>query len=153
MLRSMRYKRLFLDAAPMPEKVSGDAGYDLPCYGDVTLRKGIPTSVSTGIAVEIPPGWVGIACGRSGNAFKHKVIAFHVGMIDSSYRGEVKVLLFSQDQDILLGHGDKIAQLVIVPHLDESVEEVDELSDTERGAGGFGSTGLAGILMRELTGR
>lgn len=149
----MRYKRLYLDAVELPEKSAGDAGYDLPCYGDIILRKGVITSVPTGIAVEIPHGWVGLLLGRSGNAFKQRITCVHVGVIDSSYRGEIRALLVSHDADVLLHHGDKIGQLVIVPHFNEQVEESYELDDTDRGSSGFGSTGLAGLLVRELAGR
>ena len=99
--------------------------------------------INTGIAIEIPEGYCGLIFARSGIAVKrHLAPANKVGVIDADYRGEVKVALHNHSsEDALIEPGERIAQLAILPFLAASFEEVDELSDTVRGAGGFGSTG------------
>ena len=99
--------------------------------------------VHTGLALEIPSGYVGLIFARSGLATKRGLApANKVGVIDADYRGEVMVALYNQSGSVqTVSHGERIAQLVIAPFLSAEFEEVDELSDTVRGAGGFGSTG------------
>lgn len=146
----LNYKRLYMDSPEMSTPKAGDAGYDLRAYGDYSLRYNRPTSIDTGIAVEIPPGFVGLILPRSGLRFNENINTFGTGVIDSSYRGELKVLLtnlrtthypFESPPPYEIHHGDKIAQLVIVPVFTEEVQEVNDLSDTDRGAKGFGSSG------------
>lgn len=150
----MRYKRLFLDAAELGYPASGDAGFDLPIYGSVVLMPGHIGNVSTGIAVEIPVGFAGLVLGRSGNAFRSNLHASHIGLIDSSYRGEVKVQLQNNSTKILhIEHGQRIAQLIIIPVHTDVLQEVDSLSETERGGAGLGSTGLAADLMAAIEGK
>jgi dUTP diphosphatase len=100
-------------------------------------------AVPTGFAMEIPPGFEGQVRPRSGLAFKEGITVINApGTIDSDYRGEIKVLLVNLGNDpVLLHPGDRIAQLVIAPVIRASVEEVDILEETVRGAGGFGHTG------------
>ena len=101
-------------------------------------------SVGTGLAVEIPPGHAGLVLPRSGLAARHGVtLANSPGLIDPGYRGELRVLLLNTDPDeaFEVSVGDRIAQLVLVPFVEADPVEVAELSETERGAGGFGSTG------------
>ena len=99
--------------------------------------------VHTGLALEIPEGYVGLIYARSGLAAKRGLApANKVGVIDADYRGEVMVALYNQSESVqTVSHGERIAQLVIAPFMAAEFEEVDELSDTVRGAGGFGSTG------------
>lgn len=101
--------------------------------------------INTGIAIEIPEGYCGLIFARSGIATKrHLAPANKVGVIDADYRGEVKVALHNHSsEDATVEPGERIAQLAVIPFLSATFEEVDELSDTERGAGGFGSTGRA----------
>jgi dUTP pyrophosphatase len=144
---ALRYKRLYMDSPEFEAPKDGDAGYDLRTYQDISLMPNTPTVVDTGIAIEIPSGYVGLILPRSGMRFKFLVDCFGVGVIDSSYRGELKLLIELHDRpdlhyvDTQWYAGDKVAQLVIVPCFTEEVEEVDTLSDTSRGAKGFGSTG------------
>ena len=110
---------------------------------DVTVPSGETRLIHTGIACEIPDGYVGLIFARSGLASKRGLAPSNkVGVIDSDYRGELMVSLFNQSkEDRTVERGERIAQLVIVPYLRADFEETGELSDTARGAGGFGSTG------------
>ena len=121
------------------------AGADLyACEdNDVTIPAGKTVLVHTGIAMAIPKGYVGLIFARSGLATKRGLApANKVGVIDSDYRGEIMVALHNHtDEDKTVDGGERVAQLVIVPFLTASFVEADELSETVRGAGGFGSTG------------
>ena len=99
--------------------------------------------IHTGIALQIPEGYVGLIYARSGLATKRGLApANKVGVIDADYRGEIMVALYNQSESVqTVAHGERVAQLVIAPFLFAEFEEVEELSDTVRGAGGFGSTG------------
>ena len=109
----------------------------------LTIAAGETVLVSTGLSVEIPEGYVGLIYARSGLATKKGLApANKVGVIDSDYRGEVKVALFNQSgKEQSIAAGERVAQLVIAPYLAVEYQEAEELSDTARGAGGFGSTG------------
>lgn len=133
---------------------SGSAGLDLCACLDapITLEryaKGAAESrwscvkVPTGLAMAIPEGYVGLIFARSGLATKHGLTPANcVGVIDSDYRGEILVgLQNSGDSQFTVQPGDRIAQLMIAPVIQASIQMVDELDDTARGAGGFGSTG------------
>lgn len=140
----MNFKVLYLDGYELsnPQK-EGDAGFDLPLYGDVELPANSFTTVSTGIAVEIPAGYVGFVKGRSGLAFKENIFLKHEGVIDSNYRGEIKIILENANPyPKYLKHGTRVAQLVVVPYFTSQVNRVDELSFSSRGILGFGSSGL-----------
>ena len=121
------------------------AGADLYACLDaaVTIEPGKTVFVPTGIAMEIPKGYAGLAYARSGLACKQDLApANKVGVIDSDYRGEFMIALHNHgSQNRIVSHGDRIAQLVITPVYTPGFEEVAELSDTQRGTGGFGSTG------------
>ena len=121
------------------------AGADLYACLDaaVTIEPGKTVFVPTGIAMEIPKGYAGLAYARSGLACKQDLApANKVGVIDSDYRGEFMIALHNHgSQTRTVSHGDRIAQLVITPVYTPGFEEVAELSDTQRGTGGFGSTG------------
>ncbi len=121
------------------------AGADLrACLdGDLTIAPGQTVLIHTGLALEIPAGYAGLVYARSGLASKRGLApANKVGVIDADYRGEVMVALHNHGaEDQTVGHGERIAQLVVTPFLAVDYEEADELTDTARGAGGFGSTG------------
>lgn len=121
----------------------GDAGLDLKAAENALLFPGDRQAVDTGVSVEIPDGYVGLVCARSGNAARRGVgIVNGVGVIDAGYRGPVNVLLINHGRDnVTVRRGDRIAQLLIVPIETPSVEIVGSLSDSERGTGGLGSTG------------
>lgn len=119
------------------------AGADLYALDGALIKAGATVLIHTGISMEIPKGYVGLVYARSGLATKKGLApANKVGVIDADYRGEIKVALYNQsgkEQTILAG--ERIAQFVIAPYLTAQFTEADTLSDTSRGAGGFGSTG------------
>ena len=128
----------------MPERQKdGDAGLDLKAAEQVILLPGEAKTVPTGVSVEIPHGYVGHVFARSGNAARHGIgLVNGVGVIDSGYRGEIKATLINLGPSAWCAErGDRIAQLVIQKVELPDIEIVDELSESERGAGGFGSTG------------
>lgn len=131
---------------PFPEPASpGSAGCDLRAAieGERRLAPGERALVPTGIALEIPPGHEGQVRPRSGLALHHGItVANSPGTIDSDYRGEVQVILVNLGSEpFRIARGDRIAQLVVAPVTRAAFEEVEELGETERGGGGFGSTG------------
>ena len=121
------------------------AGLDLAAAIDtpVVLEPGARAAVGTGLILEISRGYEGQVRPRSGNAIRHGLTLVNApGTIDADFRGEVKVLLVNLGGEaVTIENGDRIAQLVIAPVVQAEIEEVDELEATERGAGGFGSTG------------
>lgn len=121
------------------------AGADLyACLdGDVIIAAGETKVIPTGIALELPVGYAGLIYARSGLATKQGLApANKVGVVDCDYRGEVKVALYNHSgEERTVSAGDRIAQLVITPYITADFEERQELSETERGDGGFGSTG------------
>jgi dUTP pyrophosphatase len=122
----------------------GDAGLDLHALEGVGLGPGERARVRTGIAVEIPDGQAGLVLPRSGLAARHGIALVNApGLIDAGYRGELQVLLLNTDraEPFELASGDRIAQLVLVEVRTPQLIEVDELTASERGPGGFGSTG------------
>lgn len=122
----------------------GDAGCDLYSAINVTINPGERFLIPTGIAVAIPEGFAGFVQPRSGLAIKSGLSIVNTpGLIDSHYRGEIKVIAINLDMSnpIEIKRGDKIAQLVIQPVMQASFVVVDELNETVRGAGGFGSSG------------
>lgn len=121
----------------------GDAGFDLYSLESARVT-GVPTLFRTGVAVAIPEGFVGLVCSRSGLAYKQGVVVSNApGIIDSNYRGELLVVLHNIDRDAIafLPANSRIAQLVVVPISTVSTEVVI-LDTTNRGAGGFGSSGF-----------
>ena len=121
------------------------AGADLRaiCDSDVTLAPNETVLMHTGIAMEIPEGLVGLVYARSGLASKRGLAPANcVGVIDSDYRGEIMVALHNHSgEPQTIAHGERIAQLVIAPYISAEFIETKNLSDTDRGQGGFGSTG------------
>jgi dUTP pyrophosphatase len=122
----------------------GDAGLDLHAAESAILAPGERASVGTGIAVEIPPGFAGLVLPRSGLAARHGIALVNgPGLIDSGYRGEVRILLLNTEREATfeVSPGDRIAQLVVMPFADAEPVEVAELAPSSRGEGGFGSSG------------
>ncbi len=129
---------------PLPRYMTpGAAGLDLLADEPVSLAPGERRLVPTGLALEIPPGYEAQVRPRSGLAMRHGVGMVNApGTVDSDYRGEVGVLLVNHGQErVDLARGDRVAQLVIAPVVQATLVEVGELARTERGDGGFGSTG------------
>jgi len=121
----------------------GAAGLDVVAAEDLTLEPGQRHAVATGFAIAIPPGYEVQVRPRSGLALKHGITCLNTpGTIDEDYRGEVKVILANLGSEPFeVRRGERIAQIVPAPVLKAKFTEVAELSETERGAGGFGSTG------------
>ena len=122
-----------------------DAGLDLLAAEDVRLRPGERSAIRTGIAIAIPPGYAGFVHARSGRALREGLaLANAPGVVDAGFRGEVKVVAVNLDagDTIHIKRGDKVAQLVIQAIDRVELEEVSELPASDRGGGGFGSTGL-----------
>jgi dUTP pyrophosphatase len=132
------------EGLPLPRYASEDAvGLDVAAAEELTLRPGQRHAVATGFAIEIPRGYEVQVRPRSGLAMKNGITCLNTpGTIDSDYRGEVKVILVNLGQEPFeIRRGERIAQLVPAPVLRADFVEASELSDTERGSGGFGSTG------------
>ena len=144
--------KLLSKAASTPKyQTPGAVGMDLhACLQkdgiseEVEIRFGYQAKIPTGLSLQVPDGWEAQVRPRSGLASKGLSVANSPGTIDPDYRGEVQVILENRCRDTLhtIRHGDRIAQLVIVPAVQATIEEVDELDETERGEGGFGSTGV-----------
>jgi dUTP pyrophosphatase len=129
---------------PLPAYATpGAAGMDVVSAEQLILRPGARHAVATGFAVAIPPGYEIQVRPRSGLALKHGISVPNTpGTVDSDYRGEVKVILINHsDDNFPIQRGDRIAQLVVSPVTLARWEEVEDLDETMRGAGGFGSTG------------
>ncbi|WP_416832930.1 MAG: dUTP diphosphatase [Erythrobacter sp.] len=132
------------EGLPLPAYATdGAAGMDVVSAEDVTIAPGARHPVATGLSMAIPQGYEIQVRPRSGLAFKHGITVPNTpGTIDSDYRGELKVLLINHGtEDFAIARGDRVAQLVLAPVVQAAWAEVDELDATERGAGGFGSTG------------
>jgi dUTP pyrophosphatase len=121
----------------------GAAGMDVVSAEDVVLAPGARHAVATGLALAIPPGYEIQVRPRSGLALKHGISVPNTpGTIDSDYRGELKIILINHGAEPFgIARGDRVAQLVLAPVVQAAWQEVAKLDDTERGAGGFGSTG------------
>ena len=141
---AIRFKKLVPQAAVPLQAHPGDAGFDLVSRETLRIEAGGRALVHTGLAVEIPTGYEGQVRPRSGLALKHGVTVLNApGTIDSGYRGEIGVILANFGSGSFdIGPGDRIAQLVIAPVATVKVDVAAELSKTERGEGGFGSTGM-----------
>ena len=141
---TLQLKKLDADLPTPCYAHEGDAGLDLYAAESVTLQPGQRSMVPTGIAIAIPQGYAGFVQPRSGLAAKQGITIVNTpGLIDSGYRGEVKVIVLNTDSSnaVQLARGERIAQLVIQAVPVVTLEEVEELDSTERGAGGFGSSG------------
>lgn len=141
----IRVKKL-TDTAKLPTRGSSSAaGYDL--YADIEVKTVISphttVMIPTGLSMEIPDGYFGAIFARSGLAVKESLRPANcVGVVDSDYRGEFMIALHNDgDKERIVEPYERIAQMVVIPYLQVDFEETDSLSDTERGEGGFGSTG------------
>lgn len=135
-----------LDASvPLPRYGKpGDAGADIASRVDMVLKAGERALVPTGLSIALPPGYVALVHPRSGLAIKNGISMVNSpGTVDASYRGELQVILINHDlhEDFIIKKGDRIAQLVIQKFEVAEFIEVDSLPGTDRGTGGFGSTG------------
>jgi dUTP pyrophosphatase len=144
--RTVRVKiRRLDDGLPLPGTARlGDAGVDLYAREDATIASGGGRiMMPTGIAIALPLGYAGLVVPRSGLALKHGVSLVNTpGIIDSGYRGELKVVMINTDPaaDYVIARGDRVAQLLVQPVEEIEWEQVDELDDFDRG-GGFGHSG------------
>jgi dUTP diphosphatase len=141
---SLRVTRLDERATLPARAYPGDAGLDLHALESAVLGPGERAAIGTGIAVEIPEGQAGLVLPRSGLAARHGIALVNApGLIDAGYRGEVRVLLLNTDRAARfeIAAGDRIAQLLLISVRTPDVVEVDALTGSDRGAGGFGSSG------------
>ena len=136
-------KKLHVDAV-LPYYAHGpaeDAGMDLRAVERTVLSPGVAQGVPTGIAIELPSGYEAQIRPRSGMALKHSIVA-NFGTIDPGYRGEIRVVMFNLSAgDYVIEKGDRIAQLVVARYEAVEWEESGEMGESQRGAGGFGSSG------------
>jgi len=141
---TLRFKRLVPDAVLPAYAHPSDAGMDLRSVEDVTIAPGSRALVHTGLVVLLPPLYEAQVRPRSGLALKAGVTVLNTpGTIDSGYRGEIGVILANFGEAAFeVKKGDKIAQMVIAPVTQPEIAETDTIDETDRGAGGFGSTGL-----------
>ena len=139
--------RITSESGRIPEYATEDAaGFDIQAYLDepFTLKAGERALVPTGLYFEVPRGFEAQVRARSGLAIKHGIgLVNGIGTIDADYRGEVKVPMINwSDEDFVINDGDRIAQVIITSYEKVDIELSDTLSDTERGEGGFGHTGV-----------
>lgn len=140
----MEVKVRLTDGAPLPKHAKkGDAGMDLTSRETVEIAPQGTVMVGTGVAMEIPEGFVGLVFPRSGLASKRGVSLTNcVGVIDSGYRGEIKAPLYNAGHETqIVQRGERVCQIAIIPFVTCECVEADELSETERAATGFGSSG------------
>lgn len=124
---------------------NGDAGVDLRSVERIVLEPQERAMVATGLAIALPEGYAGFVLPRSGLAAKHGISIVNApGLIDSNYRGELKVILLNTDPDksFTIEIGDRIAQLIVMPIPTINFEQVEELTESQRGKSGFGSSGI-----------
>ena len=140
---NLKVKKLNQKAQIPAYQTAEAAGFDLHSTEDIVIAPGERKLIGTGLAFEIPVGYEIQIRPRSGLAYKHGITVLNSpGTIDSDYRGEIKVLLINHSNESFeIKVGERIAQAVIKEVIQATFEEVDELNDTARGAGGFGSTG------------
>ena len=144
---NIKVKKLCKQAVLPHRATSDSAGADLcACLTEpVTIEPNHTVMIGTGLAIEVPSGYAALVYGRSGLGVKHNITPANcVGVVDADYRGEMMVgLKNSSDKAFIVNPGDRIAQMVIAPVVMSVFEEAEELSDTDRGTGGFGSTGIS----------
>jgi dUTP pyrophosphatase len=147
---TVKFKRLHPDARLPTRSTEGAAGWDIYAlslteqnrHNKILVPPHSTQLIRTGWNVEPPPGYILMICSRSGLAKNSIFVANAPGIVDSDYRGEVRVLLFNGSfSSYYVQHDDRVAQMLVVPIMPSSVAEVTELSTTERGEAGFGSTG------------
>ena len=137
--------RLEVPGAKLPQRAhGGDAGWDLHAVEGARLKPGQRVAIGTGISLAIPSGMAGLVLPRSGTALRHGIsLVNSPGLIDSGYRGEVRVILLNTDLDseFVVEPGDRIAQLLFVDLPEIEVSQAQDLPESDRGGSGFGSTG------------
>ena len=148
-MKSVKYKKLYEDSIEPMRGTEYSAGFDLHAHvGDeaVGVPIGETVMIGSGISIAIPNGFFGAVFARSGLSTKKGLRPANcVGVIDSDYRGEIYIPIYNDsDQWQYINDGDRVAQLIIIPYYKVNLEEVDDLDNTERGNGGFGSTGESG---------
>ena len=141
---TLRFRKVHPDAVLPSYAHPSDAGMDVRSVEDLTIAPGKRALVHTGLVMLLPPKYEAQVRPRSGLALKSGVTVLNTpGTIDSGYRGEVGVILANfGDADFPVKKGDKIAQIVIAPVTQPTIEETDSIDETDRGTGGFGSTGV-----------
>ena len=141
---TLKFRRIHPDATLPSYAHEGDAGMDVRSVEDVEIAPGSRALVHTGLVMMLPPGWEAQVRPRSGLALKHGVTVLNTpGTIDAGYRGEVGVILANFGEGpFKVAKGDKVAQIVVAPVERAEIVESAELDETERGSGGFGSTGV-----------
>lgn len=141
---TLRFKRIHPDAVLPSYAHPSDAGMDVRSVEDLTIAPGTRALVPTGLVMLLPPMYEAQVRPRSGLALKSGITVLNTpGTIDSGYRGEVGVILMNLgDVPFEVKKGDKVAQIVIAPVTQPTIEETDTIDSTDRGAGGFGSTGI-----------
>ena len=141
---TLAFKRIHSDAVLPAYAYKSDAGMDVRSVADIVIAPGKRALVPTGLVMLLPPGYEAQVRPRSGLALKNGVTVLNTpGTIDSGYRGEVGVILANfGDTDFVVQKGDKIAQIVIAPVTQPDIVESETIDSTDRGAGGFGSTGV-----------
>ncbi len=146
---NLNFLKLTKDAEAPEYALDTDAGFDLKALENVSIFPFDQKKVSTGIAIEVPEGYVGIVRDRAGIVQKMNVHTV-AGTFDSGFRGEVSIMLVNMnDKTVEIEKGMRIAQIILVPIIKAKITEVKKLSSTERGDKGFGSTGMKEII-REL---
>lgn len=141
---TLKFKRIHPEATLPAYAHEGDAGMDVRSVEELEILPGARALVHTGLVMMLPPGWEAQVRPRSGLALKHGVTVLNTpGTIDAGYRGEVGVILANfGSEPFCVAKGDKVAQIVVAPVARAGIVEAAEVDDTERGAGGFGSTGV-----------
>ena len=141
---TLRFRRVHPDAVPPSYAHPSDAGMDVRSVDELTLAPGQRALVHTGLVMLLPPGYEAQVRPRSGLALKSGVTVLNTpGTIDSGYRGEVGVILANfGEADFQVKTGDKIAQIVVAPVTQPEIVETEDADETDRGADGFGSTGV-----------
>ncbi len=139
---TIKIKKLHQDAVVPRYAKEHDAGMDFYASESLVLQPGERRLVSTGIAMAIPSGYVGLIWDKSGIATKHGLKTM-AGVIDAGYRGEIRILVHNLgNEEFVVEKGNKVAQMLIQPVEQREVMEVEKLDSTDRGEGGFGSTGV-----------
>jgi len=140
-LLKVKIKKLSKDAIIPKYAKDGDAGLDLTCISEKWNDNNSMVTYDTGLAVEIPKGYVGLLFPRSSIAKTSLVLSNSVGVIDSGYRGPIMLKYRYPEEGMVYDIGERVGQLLILPYPEVVFEEVEELEDSQRGEGGFGSSG------------
>ena len=144
-MTKIQIKKLSSSVSFPKYKTSGSSGMDIAAHikNNIIINPGEKALIATGFSIAIPKGYEVQIRPRSGLAIKKNITVLNTpGTIDADYRGEIKVILINLGKEkFIIKNGERVAQMVVCPVVQASLEEVEELSDTQRGSGGFGSTG------------